>query len=396
MPNLLNQLKDTLLKGTEANYKDKIFRYKLRNIYRVVLCLIIILALYTLVRLQIENRVYTEVVVTEESERVGTQTSKYVHYDGKLLAYSKDGISAYAEKGEQLFNQTYEMQNPLVSVKGSYVAVGDYKGTHIYVLDSTGLKGEINTNMMIQSLSVSKGGVVTTVLDDGEVTWIHIYSQTGELISKIRATMKQTGYPLAYELSPDNIKFAVSYVSQGGTMDTKMAFYNFGDVGQNTGERLVSAENMAGEIIPFVAYPTVDTAVALSGTKLYFFKGKQIPKTSAVKELPQEVKSVYCGENQVVLIFPNTESGDKYRLITYDFSGKEKINRTFNIEYNSVLVENERIIIYNESEILILNKRGEEKFSGSLGTNVVSIIPGSSPNKFLVVTSDKMKRVELK
>ena len=94
MPNLLNQLKDTLLKGTEANYKDKIFRYKLRNIYRVVLCLIIILALYTLVRLQIENRVYTEVVVTEESERVGTQTSKYVHYDGKLLAYSKDGISA--------------------------------------------------------------------------------------------------------------------------------------------------------------------------------------------------------------------------------------------------------------------------------------------------------------
>ena len=126
------------------------------------------------------------------------------------------------------------------------------------------------------------------------------------------------------------------------------------------------------------------------------FKGKQIPKMSAVKELPQEVKSVYCGENQVVLIFPNTESGDKYRLITYDFSGKEKINRTFNIEYNSVLVENERIIIYNESEILILNKRGEEKFSGSLGTNVVSIIPGSSPNKFLVVTSDKMKRVELK
>ena len=203
MPYLLNQLKNHVINGTQANYKDKIFRYKLRNVYRIVLCVIVVLAISILIKLQIDNKVYTQVVVTEEKERVGTQTSEYTYYDGKLLVYSKDGISAYTQKGEQIFNQTYEMQNPLVSVIGSYVAVGDYKGTHIFVLDSSGLKGEINTNMMIQSLSVSKGGVVTTVLDDGEVTWIHIYSQTGDLITKIRATMKQTGYPLAYELSPD-------------------------------------------------------------------------------------------------------------------------------------------------------------------------------------------------
>lgn len=394
MPNLLNKFQ--VISGTQANYKDKIFRYKLRNVYRILLCIIIVLAVCVLIKLQIENKVYTEVAITEKKEKVGTQTSVYTSFGGKLLVYSKDGISAYTEKGEQIFNQTYEMQNPLVSVKGNYVAVGDYKGTHIYVLDSTGLKGEINTNMMIQSLGVSEGGVVTTVLDDGDVTWMHIYSQTGELITKIRATMKQTGYPLAYELSPDNIKLAVAYVSQGGTLDTKMAFYNFGDVGQNTGERLVSAENIAGEIIPFVAYPTEETAIALSSRKLYFFKGKQIPKISATVELPQEVKSVYYGENQVALIYSNTESGDKYRLVTYDFAGKEKINRTFNMEYSSILVENERIIIYNESEVLILNRRGEEKFSGSVGENVVALIPGTSQNRFLVVTSDMMKYIELK
>lgn len=396
MPNLLNNFKFHVIKGTQANYKDKIFRYKLRNIYRIMLFVIAVLAICILIKLQIENKVYTETVVTEESERVGTQASQYQYYDGKLLVYSKDGISAYTQKGEQIFNQTYEMQSPLVSIKGSYVAVGDYKGTHIYVLDSTGLKGEINTNMMIQSLSISKGGVVTTVLDDGDVTWIHIYSQTGDLITKIRATMKQTGYPLAYELSPDNIKLAVAYVSQGGALDTKMAFYNFGDVGQNTGERLVSAENISGEIIPFVAYPTEETAIALSSKKLYFFKGKQIPKSTAVKELPQEVNSVYYGENQVVLIYSNTESGDKYRLVAYDFTGKERMNRTFDMEYSNILVENERIIIYNESEVLILNKRGEEKFSGSVGENVVALIPGNKQNKLMVVTSDKIRQIELR
>lgn len=384
------------INGTQPNYQDKIFRYKLKNIYRIVLCTIIVLAVILLIKLQIENRVYKEVLVTEEKERVGTETSVYTPFGDKLLVYSKDGISAYTEKGEQIFNQTYEMQNPLVSVNDNYVAVGDYKGTQVYVLDSTGLKGEINTNMMIQSLDVSEGGVVTTVLDDGKVTWMHIYSQTGELITKIRATMKQTGYPLAYELSPDNIKLAVAYVSQGGTLDTKMAFYNFGDVGQNTGERLVSAENLAGEIVPFVAYPTAETSVALSGKKLYFFKGKQIPKLSTTVELQQEVKSVYYGENQVVLIYGNTESGDKYRLVTYDFAGKEKANRTFDMEYSSILVENDRIIIYNESEVLILNRRGEEKFYGSMGENVVALIPGNSQNRFLVVTNSDMKYVELK
>ena len=185
-------------------------------------------------------------------------------------------------------------------------------------------------------------------------------------------------------------------MSQGGTLDTKMAFYNFGDVGQNTGERLVSAENIPGEIVPFVAYPTTETAIALSGQKLYFFKGKQIPKISATVELQQEVKSVYYGENQVALIYGNTESGDKYRLVTYDFSGREKANRTFDMEYSSVLVENDRIIIYNESEVLILNRRGEEKFYGSMAENVVSLIPGKSQNHFLVVTNDSMKYVELK
>lgn len=394
MLKLLN--KSSVISGTQPNYQDKIFRYKLKKIYRVLLCIIIVFAVGLLIKLQRENKVYKEVLITEEKERIGTQTSEYTPFGDKLLVYSKDGISAYTEKGEQLFNQTYEMQNPLVSVNDNYVAVGDYKGTSVYVLDSNGLKGQINTNMMIQSLSVSEGGVVTTVLDDGKVTWMHIYSQTGELITKIRATMKQTGYPLAYELSPDNIKLAVAYVSQGGTLDTKLAFYNFGDVGQNTGERLVSAENIAGEIIPFVAYPTVDTAIALSGQKLYYFKGKQIPKLSATVEVQQEVKSVYYGENQVVLIHGNTESSDRYRIVSYDFSGREKMNRTFDMEYSSILVENERVIIYNESEVLIFNRRGEEKFRGSVGENVVALIPGTAQNRFLVVTTDMMRYVELK
>ena len=45
------------INGTQPNYQDKIFRYKLKNIYRIALCTIIVLAVILLIKLQIENRV---------------------------------------------------------------------------------------------------------------------------------------------------------------------------------------------------------------------------------------------------------------------------------------------------------------------------------------------------
>lgn len=399
MSNILSRLKDAFHRGMQANYQDMIFRHKLRVIYRIILCLVLAAAIAIVVRLHIENKVYTQVEILETMERVGTQTSEYKSYNGNVLVYSKDGISAYTDKGEQLFNQTFEMQSPLVSVKGDYVAVGDYKGNVIYVLDQTGPKGQIQTNMMIQSLDISEGGVVTAILDDGDVTWLNIYSQTGEIITTMRTTMKQTGYPLAYELSPDNIKLAVSYLNgQSGQINTSIAFYNFGDVGQNEIGRLVSAESFGEEIIPFVAYPSADTAVALGNANLYFFKGRQIPKLSAKVEVLQEVKGVYYGPGQVVLIFHNTDSEEKYRLVSYDLAGKERINRTFDIEYNNILVQNEMIMIYNDTDVLILNKRGEEKYHGGVGVagSLLALIPGSARGKFLVVTSESMKQIQLK
>ena len=45
------------INGTQPNYQDKIFRYKLKNIYRIVLCTIIVLAVILLIKLQIEIKI---------------------------------------------------------------------------------------------------------------------------------------------------------------------------------------------------------------------------------------------------------------------------------------------------------------------------------------------------
>ena len=116
------------------DYKDKIFKHKLHVVYRTGLIIILIIVLALSAKIHADNRIYTQYEIVKEIKRVGTQTSTFRNHDGNMLVHSKDGIAAYDQEGAQLWNQSYEMQAPIVKNNGSYVAVGDYKGTTLYII----------------------------------------------------------------------------------------------------------------------------------------------------------------------------------------------------------------------------------------------------------------------
>jgi hypothetical protein len=115
------------MQGKKLTFQEKILKHRLTIIYRIVLSIVLIIAVIAVIRIQIENKTYTDYEVIRESESIGSSDSVMKNYNGNVLCYSRDGISAYNKKGEQLWNQTYEMQSPIVSVAGEYVAAGDYK-----------------------------------------------------------------------------------------------------------------------------------------------------------------------------------------------------------------------------------------------------------------------------
>ena len=57
-----------------------------------------------------------------------------------------------------------------------------------------------------------------------------------------------------------------------------MAFYNFGDVGQNEDDRIVSGYTYEGVVIPQIQYLDNSRSVALRDNGFTLYKGKQIPK----------------------------------------------------------------------------------------------------------------------
>ena len=65
-----------------------------------------------------KHKVYVGYDVIRESEWVRAKDSKTIHLKGTLLTYSNDGISCTNLKGKTIWNQTYEMQNPMIKTSG--------------------------------------------------------------------------------------------------------------------------------------------------------------------------------------------------------------------------------------------------------------------------------------
>lgn len=383
--------------SSEITYKEKILKHRLQLIYRGTLIIILIVAVVAAIKVHLDSRTFSEYEVTSTSTREGTESSIYQNYCGNLLVYSRDGMTAFDKKGTKLWNQPYEMQNPIVRISGEYVAVGDYRGSIIYIMNLSGLVGEVNTDMVLQDFTLSEKGVVTAILDNSDTTLIRLISSEGTTIADLRTSMEDNGYPMSVSLSQDNLKLGVSYLrAKSAQVNSSIAFYNFGDVGQNQSEHLVSGYNVEEEVIPFLEFVNSTTAIAVGDEKLLVFKGKQIPELSSEVPIEEEIQSIYYNESYIALTFHNTSSDEKYRVEVYNLNGKKECSFITDIEYKEIIVHDSDLIVYNESAVEMYNINGDLKYQGSFGENVSVIIPTESRTKFLVVKEDVIEHIRLR
>ena len=242
----------------KVDYKEKIRSHKLAIFYRIVLTLALVVAGIAFFIIQWKNKVYTQGAVTSSFPVIIVQGATVKELGGNILLYSKDGASCLDAKGNAVWNRTYEMQTPLISICDQMMAIGDYNGRAIYVMDKNGEKGTINTNLPIRDFCVSSNGVVAAVLDDADVTRIYVYNGNENTDTPIvygKATMDKSGYPVSVSLSPNGNLMAVSYLYvDSGNMKSSVAFYNFGEVGKNETDNYVSGFDYLDTIVPYVQF----------------------------------------------------------------------------------------------------------------------------------------------
>lgn len=379
------------------NYREKIKSHKFTIFYRTVLVIILVMTIGAALYVQWKNKIYTENTVVFSTEVHITQDSTLVPFSGYLLTYSKDGAGCMDIRGNAVWNQTFEMQNPIVDVCQNVAAIGDYNGRTIYVMSTTGVMGSITTNRPVRDFCVASNGVVAAVLDDTDTTWIYLYDPQGKELVYFRTTMKDSGYPVNVAISQNGELVCVSYLFvDSGQMKSSVAFYNFGAVGKNNVNNYVSGYDYANSVVPLVRFLDNGSVFGVSDDRIMFFSGAQKPTSVAEKLLEDDVQGVYYGDEYIGLVFNSTQSDSRYRLDVYHKSGELRQTIEFDIDFRDILFHEDQIIIYNESECRIYNSGGAEKYSGSFSKTVLLLIPQSSMRRYMVVTPDSIDTIELK
>lgn len=386
--------KDSL---NEEEIKEKLRKHR-KNV--AIACLVTAVAAVILILIALfllDGRTYSTYTVSSSVNRDDTDSAAYQAFDGGYIRYSNDGAAYYNSKGTAVWNQTFSMQNPQIKICGEWAAVGDLNGSTIYMFDTDGMLGSVDTSLSISQIEVAQNGIVAAVLEDTTANYINLYNTDGNKIYTVKTTLAGDGYPLDISISKDATKLIASYIYVSGeSIKTNVVFYNFSEVGQNETERIVGGFNHYDSIIVGdVQFLNETTAVAVGENVLSIYNIKEYPSLAKEIAIDSEIERVFFSGQYIGIVVKNSDSGDIYKLTVYDTSAKELFNTTFNTQYDDIRFDGKSVIMSNASTFSVFNLKGKLLTSQNFELPIETVLPTGNRGKYIMVNSKYIQNIRL-
>ncbi len=370
-------------------------RRKKKTGKRAVICLFTTAAVVFAAFLFIQLQTYTSVTISDAYNDKSAASGSYEQFEGGVLKYSRDGISYLNQKGEEQWNQPYQIKNPFVEVNGTSAVVADKGGNDIFVFQKQGVKGEIHTTMPIQKLAVSEQGIVSVILKNEDAPRIICYDTAGNVLVEHKTSLTGTGYPLDVSISPDGeVMQAIYLYTQNGKITSKVAYYNFGKEGEGKTDHQVAYKEYENTVMAQGYFLSQDVSAVVGDNLVTFYKGKDIPKETAAVEIDKEIKAVFHNNRYVGMILKNKGKGG-YELRLYNASGKKVMSRDFTGDYSNVKMCGSQVIMYDGKQCMIFMRSGVKKFQGEMENQIFEIFPITGVNKYIVMNANGMEHIRL-
>lgn len=371
--------------GSEEEYRRQLSMHKIAAMKKTAFTVVVVAAVAVGVVFFIEKRSYRTYDIIQTSEQEDIVSTKYEVMSGKILRYSPDGAALVNSEMDAYWSTLYEMQNPVADIRGDWAVIADVDGTSMEIFDKNGEVGSVTTSYSIVKARISSNGLVAAILDGGDSTWINYYDSDGSLIAENQTHVEDPGYPMDVAVSDNGEIMMVTYQFIDGSDTTSyVAFYNFGDVGQNEDDRIVSGYTYEGVVIPEIRYFDTEQSVALREDGFTVYKGRQIPKESATEKVDKEIVSTFCDDDTIGMVFKNGNKDKQYTMKVYSVNGNLRFTKDFNIPYTTIKISGGNILLYNDSQICVMNSRGVEKYSGTVDGSINNFIK-IGWNRYLLV-----------
>ena len=326
---------------------------------------------------------------------------QYVDFADGVLKYTKDGASYIDSQGKAIWIQSYEMKAPTVAVNGNFAAIGDRQGNSIYICDTSGLQGQATTLLPILKVSVSAKGVVAALQEDSKASYIYLYKKDGSALDiSVKSLLSGDGYPIDISLSPSGNQWITSFMYlEQGSMKNKVVFYNFG-LGKNDPSRVVGVflpQELSDAMAGRVQFLDESHSVAFTDKGLLFFSTRVETSPELVKQvaLEENVRSISYSSGYAGVVTDNAQGGEPYMLRIYTAQGDLVFERAFNYQYTGFDIEDDHVLLYNDSSCRVYNMKGTEKFNGTFDFTVSKVSPGRFPGTLLVMGPQKLMEIRL-
>lgn len=352
-----------------------------------------VIAAVCLVFLYVEKRSYHSYKVLNTSEQEDVVSTQYVEMDGDILRYSPDGVSVVDSSMNTVWNETYTMQNPIADVNGSRAVIADSEGTSLYICDKKGVTGTVTTSYSIIKVRIAANGMVAAILDNDENTWINFYNLDGSLVAENLTKIDDPGYPMDVAVSDNGVMMVTFQYVDGSKTTSYVAFYNYGDVGQNEDDRIVSGYTYENVVIPQVECISESQYIALRDDGFSTYQGNQIPKEVKTINVKQEIVSIFFDDQRIGLVFKNNSKDSEYTMEVYSMNGQLKFRKNFNVAYSTIKMSDGNIIMYNSSQICVMNSRGVQKYMGSVDGTIRDFFK-IGWNKYLMVMDNGVSTIK--
>ena len=375
------------------NYHKKIWKHRAAVIIKYAVIVGLVLLMIFGLRYYLNNRSFSGYSIAATTERNDTLTTKYAFFGEKILKYSRDGIAYTDKENSLLFSITYTMQDPILALSSKAGAVADKNGSQIYTFNQAKQTGQITTLLQIKQVAISNQGVVAVLMEDSNSMKLELYTSEGTLLGDGEFGLEDAGYPLDLSISADGTKLAITFAQVSGTkIGSCVAAYNFDDVGENYVDHLVFAKTYTDYMIPEIHYFDASSFIAVGDGIAAFYQGSQIPELVKEVTFTEELKSVFYGENAVGLVF---DSAEGKLLQLYDLKGNLNAEIAFQMDYDNIRILDNRIIIYNDTEMGLYSYNGKECFRYTFDTSVVDIFPTNSRSKYLFIYTNETQLIKL-
>lgn len=355
----------------------------------------VVVALAVGVYLLINLQTYTSARALDTYTVSGASGSAYEQFADGVLKYSRDGISYLNQHGEEMWNQPYQMKNPVVDVNGSSAAVADKGGNAVLVFNEEGVRGETQTNLPIERVRVSEQGIVSVILTDENEARVLCYDAAGNLLVENKTSMNGTGYPLDVALSPDGETMQVLYLyTEAGAVKSRVIYYNFGESGEEKTDHLVAQMEYEDTVMASGFFMDENISVAVGDNRLTIYRGGNVPEETENIEIKKQIKSVFHNEKYIGMVLKN-KGKEGYELRLYNTRGQVAMSENFTGDYSHVKLCGSQVIMYDGKNCSIFTRGGIRKFDGEMNSNILEIFPVPGVNKYIVMNENGLEVVRL-